>query len=189
MKKLIIITAIFLFYFQAISQNNTDFRKTKWGSSLNEVKKTETNKISIEATDILSYEETVATFNCDLVYFFNKDTLFAASYIFKIKHTNKSDYINDYDRLQEILENKYGIPTIDKINWKNDLFKDDKSNYGLAISLGHLEYTSVWNTEVTRIYLELKGENNKIKLNITYESKEYIKAVYNNSNKKELDKL
>ena len=88
------------------------------------------------------------------------------------KHTNKNLYINDYESLKEILTKKYGKPEIDKVIWKNDLFKSAKQDWGTAISIGHLEYFSSWETPTTYINLGLNGDNYKISLTLGYESRE-----------------
>jgi len=56
--------------------------------------------------------------------------------------------------------------------WKNDLYKDDKSHWGMAISVGHLVYAVQWETPTTEIGIMLMGNNYKINLGIFYESKE-----------------
>lgn len=67
---------------------------------------------------------------------------------------------------------KYGKPDLDKIVWKNDLFKDNKQDWGTAISVGHLVYGAEWNTPTTQIIMMLHGDNYKITLIIGYYSKE-----------------
>jgi len=59
-----------------------------------------------------------------------------------------------------------------EIYWENELYKNDKSNWGLAISIGHLSYNSVWETSTTDIELALDGNNYKVNLRVRYTSKE-----------------
>jgi len=96
-------------------------------------------------------------------------------------HTNENLYINDYKELKEILIKKYGEPDKKKlltlygrgeIYWRDDLFKDDRSEWGFAISLGDLSYSSIWETPTTRIALILDGDNYEINLRIIYISRE-----------------
>lgn len=88
------------------------------------------------------------------------------------EHTNKDLYIEDYEGLKEILTKKYGKPVLDKVTWKNDLFKSAKQDWGTAISIGHLEYFSSWETSTTFINLGLDGDNYKIRLVLGYYSRE-----------------
>ena len=87
-------------------------------------------------------------------------------------HTNKNFYINDYEELKEILTKKYGKPKKDEKIWDNELYKDDRSSWGLAVSVGHLAYGASWETSTTEIVLRLSGDNYKISLILAYDSKE-----------------
>jgi len=150
-----------------------DFRKANWGMSVEQVKATEKNKI------VLEDEKTLATGRvqvdgkeCIYVYYFLEDKLYRAAYGFMEKHTNENLHIDDYEDLKEILTKKYGKPVLDKVTWKNDLFKSDKQNWGTAISIGHLDYFSSWETSTTFISLGLNGDNYKINLTLGYYSRE-----------------
>jgi hypothetical protein len=93
-------------------------------------------------------------------------------YYFERNHTNHNDYIDDYIDLKEALIKKYGEPSSDDIIWENNLHKDNLQEYGLAISVGHLEYLTQWThiNNTTNIVLNLYGKDNKINLNILYAS-------------------
>lgn len=153
-----------------------DFRKTNWGMSKEQVKATEDKKPDYEANVQLSYDEVTISgksgkdFSCN--YYFLEDKLYCSVYGFSGKHINKNLYIDDYEELKETLTKKYGKPKIDKVIWKKDLFKDDKSYWGTAISGGDLSCLARWETPDTEIELKLFGENWRIKLNLFYESKE-----------------
>ena len=86
--------------------------------------------------------------------------------------SNKNDYIADYKNLKEILAEKYGSPLFDREVWKNELYRDDYQDWGLAISVGHLVYATQWETDKTYISILLQGDNFKINLGIYYESKQ-----------------
>ncbi len=56
-------------------------------------------------------------------------------------NTNNNDYINDFEKIKSLLNKKYEN-TVDKLIWKDDLFKGDKSNYGLAVITERLQYVA-----------------------------------------------
>ena len=85
-------------------------------------------------------------------------------------HSNKTDFITDYEDFKKILIKKYGNPTKDESFWKNDLYKDDYSDWGTAISLGHLIYFSTWSTSNTEINNMIMGENYDISCIVEYSS-------------------
>lgn len=150
-----------------------DFRKTTWGMSIEQVKATEDAKLDIEGDSELGYSGIKINgkdFIC--VYFFLEDKLYRSGYGLLGKHSNDNLYINDYENLKEALTKKYGKPRFDKVTWRNDLFKDSRQDWGTAISIGHLEYFSSWETSTTYINLGLNGDNYKISLTFGYYSRE-----------------
>ena len=150
-----------------------DFRKTNWGMSKEEVRAAEAKKPDFEANTILGYKVKVNGKDFRCVYSFLEDKLYNSGYFFTGEHTNKNLYIDDYKELKEILTKKYGKPKMDIPGlWKNDLYKDDKSHWGMAISVGHLAYGASWETSTTKISLMLSGDNYKIELVLSYTSKE-----------------
>jgi hypothetical protein len=156
---------------ETTKSSSLNFRKTKWGMSKKEVKKTETGKIVRDDEKVLVYNGIVSNIDALIVYIFASDKLVRAKYMFTPKHTNKNDYLIDYDNVKETLTKKYGSPQPDDSYWRNELYKDDYSEWGFAVSLGHLTYSSEWETENTKILLMLSGENYDIDLNAEYSSK------------------
>ena len=168
MKKAIIIISILLCNSFLFSD---DFRKANWGMKMSEVKKTEAGKILQETEDVLAYEATLAGFKTLVIYIFAGDQLTRAKYSIIEEHSNKNDFITDYSSLKDLLTKKYGNPMEDETIWKDDLYRDKYSDWGFAISLGHLFYYSKWDTEKTEIVSVLNGENYQLKTVIEYTSK------------------
>jgi predicted RND superfamily exporter protein len=158
---------------QPIEENqNFTFRKTTWGMSQEEVKKSE-SLVPSEKDSFLSYKDSINGLDATLSYAFVDDKLAKAMYSIKETHTNKNDYISDYKDLKKLLTEKYGEPFEDNEIWSKSLYKNDPEEYGLAVSLGHLNYLTQWETEDTVVNLVLFGENYKITHTIMYESKNY----------------
>lgn len=149
-----------------------DFRKTTWGMTKAQVKQTETSEIIKETDDVLAYRADLAGYQSFVIYIFAGDKLTRAKYSIIEEHSNKNDYISDFNSIKELLQKKYGIPKEDEKIWKNDLYKDDYSQWGFAVSLGHLTYYSSWETEKTSVFYILNGENYDLKTVIEYSSKE-----------------
>ena len=149
-------------------QQEFDFRQTRWGMTLNEVMKSETIKLQYQTEKQLGYFTELANRQCALMYFFNEDKLYMASYMFLQQHVNKNDYIDDYNTIKDLLMLKYGKPIGDGIEWKNNLYRDSKEEWGFAISIGHLIYYSIWENEKTKIMLGLTGDNFKITMALSY---------------------
>jgi len=174
MKKYIILLAVSIL--TAFAQTDTttapvfDFRQTNWGMSTAQVKSTEKNKPITDKNQMLVYEGQVSGFDCWIGYIFLDDKLVRAKYLFIQEHSNKTDYIQDYKKIQNILTSKYGEPTADDVLWSNDLYKSDPQEWGMAICIGHLKYYCKWETDATKILLALSGENYKIDFQTEYVS-------------------
>jgi hypothetical protein len=149
-----------------------DFRKANWGMSKKQVKATESGKVERDDDEVLAYSGTVSGMDALIAYIFIDSKLVRAKYVFLPQHTNKNDYIVDYKGIKETLTDKYGSPKSDDSYWRNDLYKTDYSEWGFAVSLGHLTYSAEWETESSEISLILSGENYKIHLATEYISKQ-----------------
>jgi len=158
--------------FTESSQNTLfSFRRSKWGMNLSDVKGTELGTPKYDKEGLLVYSDKISGFNSDVVYIFIKNQLVRAKYLFKNEHSNKTDFIEDYKTIKNGLIKKYGASILDKNIWKNDLYKSDPDEWGMAIAVGHLQYYTLWETEDTKVLLFLDGDNYKISFGIEYASK------------------
>jgi hypothetical protein len=152
-----------------------DFRKTNWGMSKEQVKASEKGEIVVENENTVIFMVPDFDDNFQCGYDFLENKLYSSLYRFSGEHSNKNLYIDDYERLKGALTKKYGKPIADNIEWKNNIYKDDRANWGMAISLGYLMYFSMWETPATWISLILSGDNYDIGFGILYQSKELRK--------------
>jgi hypothetical protein len=184
----IVITGIFIVILSGISlADEYNFRKTKWGMSIKQVKLSETSELLQENENSLVFKTSVLANDVMLGYVFAENKLVGAHYILLESHTNISDFIKDYNSLKEMLTKKYGKPKYDHTVWNNELFKDDPSSWGMALSVGHLAYVSTWETEDTVINNVLWGDNYEITCGVQYESKKLIGILDKSKEKKSLD--
>ncbi len=165
-----------------------DFRKTKWGMSRKEVKKSEKINLNSEHGNILGYQGILSGLDVTIYYIFSGDKLVRAKYYFNETHSNDNDYLSDFEELHELLQKKYGKSETSYI-WKNNLFKGDSDRMGIAISNGHLLCYSMWETDITDIILSISGDNNSIQTEIEYSSKQYGKLESQEKEKMALDAI
>jgi hypothetical protein len=147
-----------------------DIRKVSWGMTMDQVKAVESNKPAKQDKASIYYADKAAGFDCIIQYLFSSKGLVGAAYMFIIDHTNKNDFIIDYEEVRDLLAGKYGDAKSDKQIWKNDLYKDSQQDWGMAISVGHLECQTVFENARTRIMLNLYGDNFKMHLASYYYS-------------------
>ena len=185
MKKLLLTAILLLVAYSLFAQ----FRDTKWGMSRQEVKRIEGSQIIDEAEVGVIYADKLMGFDVYVLYSFFKDQLSQGSYIFRQKHSNNGLFIEDYEVLKKALDKKYENKVIDKVVWKNDLWKDDRSHWGNAIAMGHLVYRTKWETADTNIYFSLSGDNFEVKMLLTYNSRELEGKVEEQEEKEQESKL
>lgn len=184
----IVLVGFFLVFFAELSlADDYNFRKTKWGMSIAQVKSSEPLDVVKEDETLLGYKTTVIGKDVFIFYFFIDNQLARARYVLAKSHTNKNDFITDYNDFKEILTKKYGKPKQDKSFWKNDLYKDNYSDWGTAISIGHLVYLSSWDTQDTEINNMLMGDNFNISCMVEYRSNDLKEIEKKAQEKKALD--
>lgn len=161
-----------------------DFRQAHWGMTAEEVKHSETVELqaaerSETGVDILLGTSSVAEMPCAIIYEFAENKLVSANYeiLGKIpgavptkRHTADNKYLDDYETIKGILSEKYGTPLGDETTWRNPLYRDDPSQYGFAVSLGHLSKLAVWQTPTTRVAEVISGDNYDITIVVRYQS-------------------
>ena len=71
----------------------------------------------------------------------------------------------------------------------DELYKEKKGYYSYAVSIGHLEFESIWNKEKTTIIHKLYGMNNIIEHSILYRDKSLTKEMPENTEIEEIKGL
>lgn len=186
MKLSYIIIGVFLtlsfFYAEA---PNFKVRNVEFGMSMDQVLKSEKEEPSQNEADSLAYIVSLNNHEYNLVYYFIDDKLYQVLYSFNEELANNNNYIDVYNDMKTKLSSKYGTALIDKQSWKDDIFKNDPDNYGLAIASGHLSYLAEWDTNSIQIGLLLSGEKYKINFFIMYSETNLAKMAQDRENKKE----
>ncbi|NDY57418.1 hypothetical protein G3N56_11770 [Desulfovibrio sulfodismutans] len=149
-----------------------DLRSVKWGMSREEVKKAERSAPVMESDNLIVFNDKIFDKNIQVAYAFVDNKLWKVRYFLVDIHTNKNDYISDYEEFVEALISKYGKPKQSKVLWKNNTYAEDKQNHGLAVSMGHLALFSAWDTAKTTVFCFIDGENFNVNVRIDYESSE-----------------
>ncbi len=169
--------------------SENSFRKTKWGMSRSEVKKTEEGEPARDDEEGLIYDVSISGIDGLALYRFSQGKLAKTRYFFTEDHINNNNHINDFDTLKSLLIEKYGKPQRDELIWRGDTFKDEPSRYGMAVVTGNLVYVASWQTEETKIQLVLSGEDFDARLSIDYTSIELEEMESKERTRKETDKL
>jgi hypothetical protein len=169
------------------------FRKSNWNDSKSKIIASESIKLTEQKSqgfEMLYGETTLMGLDVLVIYSLADNMLVRCAYVITEEHSNRNDYIDDYKTLKELLVQKYGRPKKEKQVWKDDLYQDDPSDYGFAVSLGHLVYYALWHLDGGEtIGTNLTGENYEILHTITYESPNYGEILDNIRSKTVLEEL
>jgi hypothetical protein len=151
-----------------VKNDTTDFRLTRWGMTITQVKARETAKLDRETKDSLIFTATLFELNCKIIYAFNAGMLMNGSYVIEQPHVDPARFPKDYENLKQYLQPLYGRSVSEDDMWKNEMYKDKPDQFGFAISIGFLEKKTVWKNKRTRIVLFMTGINHQITTRIDY---------------------
>lgn len=149
----------------------SDFREAEWGMSKEQVKKLEKTEPLFLQNDTLTFKGKVANSAVHIIYEFIDNQLKKGTYKFTARRVNPNVYLQDYAKINEFIELKYGKPEYNKEIWNNELYKEKRGYHGLAIANGHLRLESSWESDTTNIVHTLSGNNSLVDHNITYYDK------------------
>jgi hypothetical protein len=145
-----------------------DFRKVRWGMGKKEVIASENGKIIKNKGDSLEYEMQLFGYDCSVLYAFKKDALDRAYFMINQPHVDPALFYKDYNELKKFLVPLYGKAVSDKCDWKNEIYRNDTTKWGFAVSIGFLTCSSEWHSDRTRILLSISGGNHQILTNVEY---------------------
>lgn len=186
MKKIAFILVMIFVYLISNAQdtiNTFDVRNVRWGMTKEEVKLNEKGifKYNLDK-NTMSFSDKILTYNCGILYTFINNKLVKVSILFEIYNIENNLYVNDYNLIKKTVLNKYGKPAIDKIDWTNDMFENEPSNIGLALSLQQVNYYAVWTLKRNDILLLMRGDDDgKIKISLLYASQQYKDQIEKNN--------
>jgi len=143
----------------------------RWGMSSDHLKREKgqpAHSGDSQGYKIMGYQKEILERNCLIGYYFSNDKLKGAKLSFLEQHSNKNQNIADFKRIKDLLIQKYGRPIEDKISWEDVTHKENISEWGNAIGMGHLKYVSKWSRRGTEVLLHLFGDGDEISLEVTY---------------------
>ena len=139
---------------------NFNLRYTRWGMSQKEVINAEEKMDPVEVTEnTILYKTRLMRNNVELQYVFVDNKLIGAIYRLADNYLNSNHFQNTYIKFKTALIRKYGQPAVESTDWLNNTYTSDRRKWGLALSLGHVEYASSWTTNSAKINCNLKEEN------------------------------
>lgn len=190
MRTILTLLVVFLLAGAAWADEQFDFRNARWGMSRDEVKKSEADKLVKDEAQGLGYITSINGDEALLMYVFVDDKLVRAKYVMLKKFSNNSDYYYQlHEPIKAILIEKYGKPKKESKMWKNNLYRKDPSQIGMAIGMGHYAEFINWENEKTKITAYIYGNNFDISTGVEYVSRAIGKLEDEAEKKKTMGKL
>lgn len=195
MKSLILFVGFFAISNITFAQvSESGFRNAKWGMTIDQVRSTEPDAEwqtdDTEIGPILFFETTIAGLKALAVYYFLNEKLEKCVYMNSEEQSRRTEFINNYGDLMDILANKHGKPSSEIDYWQNDIHKLDPLVFGTAIV--DLKYFAAWESEESTkgiIRLTVTEDNFRIYLSISYVSPGFSKALHEVNKKIDANKI
>jgi hypothetical protein len=125
----------------------------------------------LEQDEYLDFEVRLESFTCLAAYIFVGHQLFRGKYLVLEEYQNQTKYLTVYEELKGSISKKYGSAVKDETYWLNDLYKDNYSEWGMAVGCGHLSKFAFWETPGSTINVGLFGENFDVQVSVEYVGK------------------
>lgn len=161
------------------SKPNVDgFRSVKWGMSRLEVRDAESGEFIGEPQDgWFAFQTTVAGMDARVLYQFIDDELARGGIWFAETFSNRNKYLQNFRKVRSALIDKYGEPDRDETQWLDDLYRDDPSDWGMALATGDLVKQAEWDLDGTNIVEVVQGQNFEITFFVRYTSDDHRSAL------------
>jgi hypothetical protein len=152
-----------------------DFRQARWGMGQAQVLSTEgtpPSQVSQRgAESVVRYTSVrLAGMDCRAVYILAQDKLVRAKYVFQRAHEEKNEFLTDFTMVDAFLRGTLELPAEERVSWRDDAYKNAPEHYGVAVSLGHLQYATQWRGKRTIVTHALTGENGTLTHEIEFVS-------------------
>jgi len=154
-----------------ISYAPRNFEEMQWGLSKKRVVELEGKPVDqrkVKGLEVMRYQQRVINLDCAIDYFFAANKLSRTRFSFTGDYLDKNAYLQDYQKIKNVLVQKFGRPLEEAMKWRDNSYKDDFSAWGEAVSQGHLELNSRWLTSHTEITASLSGAEDEILLTVEY---------------------
>ncbi|BBE31639.1 hypothetical protein OSSY52_17800 [Tepiditoga spiralis] len=147
------------------------YREIPFGSNKEYVKKHLNEDFNYEDESTLGYESKILNIPSEAYFKFNKDKFWRVEFNSKAIHYTAKYWFKDYKTVKNVITQKYGAPSKDMEMYENVFYRN---NPDYSLENGFLTLYTIWNLENIRIVITMGTYNEKIHMNIYYDSKEFL---------------
>ncbi len=171
MQQRIFIGVIFILASTACS---TDFRSSKWGDTIEQVKKAEREQKWYQSGSpdgsqtAMYYEGQVDGLNAIIFFAFNHNGLLWGKHVFMENHSIHDDYYTDYVLVNKTLYKELG-PTDTEYQFTDESTRNHPDQWGKAIYQGELLIQTKWDNERSVVMHAIFGKDKEITHVVEYQ--------------------
>lgn len=150
-----------------------NFLKMHWETNQETVRSVATGTLRRDGVDKLVYSREVGGHAVLEGYQFQGSKLVRGQCALLQKQVHStSEFIDYYAHTKTAVSAIYGMPEDDKTVWVDDLYRALPEYWGVAVMIGHLEYSVTWRTTEGTITIELTGDRHS-RLTVEYRSQNF----------------
>lgn len=139
----------------------------EWGAGRETVIRREGKPLSTETAgglEVLRYKREIMNKTWQVEYILGGEGLLSTRYRLLENYTDKSRYIDDYEKLRAYLTEKVGRPRSDRVVKNDPAYNNGYNNVGDSLSKGLVAYSSEWVFSDKCVRLKLEGAGNRVAL-------------------------
>jgi hypothetical protein len=136
-----------------------------WGTTRTQILRSEGRPQSQDVSgglEVLVYQRNLMKKKCRIEYLLDGGRLVSARVHLLENYADKARYIEDYNKVREFLTARVGAPRADRTVWQDHSYERQNDCWGIALSQGHVEFSSEWLFQNTEVRLTLIGANNHV---------------------------
>lgn len=154
-----------------------DFRRTKWGMTKDEVKKSEPRQPGNETEDSLSYISSYRDQLTYITYQFKDGKLYRAGVLYPEKLSSESLYLENYENLKKEATKAHGKPALDEETLLNPDAVIEPDKKAEAVCRGDLTLGTQWNVPGSMVVLMFRGDGEKCLVSLIYVSEAALQSL------------
>ena len=158
-----------------LSGCSTDFRSSKWGDSIEQVKQAENEQEWVQSDSpdstqsAIYYEGQAEDLKAIIFFAFSKNELVWGKHIFMENRPVPEDYYSDYVLVNKTLQEKLGSMDAE-YQFTVESYRDHPEQWGKAIYQGELLIQTKWGNARSDVMHAIFGKNNEVTHVVEYQS-------------------
>lgn len=153
------------------------FRNIPWGASREYVLENDDSQRIETGENYLVLRNELGDLDMDITYYFWRDHFVKGVYVSNEELGSYESYIQNYRRLKDLLDQKYGEPLLDLRRWADHTYQNRSDRWLTALSNGHLEHFAFWEEEELIISIRLGSVDQRPTIELEYYIRDFEREM------------